>query len=149
MRYGVLVFYFHRERHLSIQSFYQFAYISHLNRDLGPGCITDIIRVARSRNRSLHLTGILIFDGDRFFQYLEGVKQHVMEIVESIRVDPRHREMQTIVDGEKQAPRFFPTWSMAYALTTDENLLMHISLQREAGLGEALLRCIPELDMEP
>lgn len=134
---------------MSISPLYHFAYVSQLNRDMGLQCVSDIVRAARSRNATLSLTGLLIFDGDNFFQYLEGEMQPVFAVIESIKRDPRHRNMCMVSQGERVTSRCFPAWNMAYALTTDETLVLEIAQQYGPALTSELVRRLPELDMEP
>ncbi|MCB4859501.1 BLUF domain-containing protein [Sphingobium sp. PNB] len=74
----------------------------------------EIVQVSIPRNRSLEVTGALLFTGNRFAQYLEGEPAAIENLKASILRDRRHREVQTIASGE--APhRHFVTWSLAYA----------------------------------
>lgn len=116
---------------------------------MGLHCVSDILRVARRRNATHHVTGLLVFDGDNFFQYLEGQIQNVSTAIASIQRDIRHRNMCMISQGEHLKSRCFPTWSMGYALTTDENFVSEIAKYQGLALASELLRRVPELDMEP
>ena len=132
-----------------MSSFYHFAYTSLLNDAAGPECITSIIHTARSRNRQLAVTGMLVFDGQSFFQYLEGPSENVLQLVASIRNDGRHRNMVVVSEGVVDGVRNFPNWSMAYALTDDEHALGRVNGLCGAALVGALEQLIPELDIEP
>lgn len=76
--------------------------------------IRDIVDISISRNRSLGVTGSLLFTGQSFTQYLEGEYAVIEELRSSIMRDPRHRDIRTI--GSRDCPhRRFVTWSLAYA----------------------------------
>ncbi|UZW55378.1 BLUF domain-containing protein [Sphingobium sp. JS3065] len=77
-------------------------------------CIRDIVTVSIPRNRSLEVTGSLLFTGRRFAQYLEGAPPAIEEIKAAILRDSRHGDVRTIASGE-YAHRRFVTWSLAYA----------------------------------
>ncbi|NYI23316.1 BLUF domain-containing protein [Sphingobium indicum] len=76
--------------------------------------IQEIVDISIPRNRSLDVTGALLFTGNRFAQYLEGAPSAIEELKASILRDPRHGEIRTIASGETPH-RYFLTWSLAYA----------------------------------
>lgn len=76
--------------------------------------IQEIVHISIPRNRSLDVTGALMFTGRRFAQYLEGAPAAIEELRASILRDRRHEEVRTVASGI--APhRHFVTWSLAYA----------------------------------
>lgn len=76
--------------------------------------IQEIVHISIPRNRSLDVTGALLFTGRRFAQYLEGAPAAIEELRASILRDTRHEEVRTVASGI--APhRHFVTWSLAYA----------------------------------
>lgn len=103
-------------------------YHSQLAPNASLTCISDIIKTARSFNAAHGLTGILVFDGERFLQYLEGPKQPVLALLERIAHDPRHVNFFIQHQGECPGERLFRNWSMGYALVDDADPL--------AGLDE-------------
>lgn len=76
--------------------------------------IQEIVHISIPRNRSLDVTGALMFTGRSFAQYLEGAPAAIEELRASILRDRRHEEVRTVASGI--APhRHFVTWSLAYA----------------------------------
>lgn len=73
-----------------------------------------IVKVARSRNASLGVTGALICSGSRFLQFIEGAADSVEALRQSILVDPRHKDIVTI-DTPVNDERLFAGWSLAYS----------------------------------
>jgi len=69
--------------------------------------------VALSRNAAQRVTGALYLDGALFFQVLEGREAEVRAIYASIRVDPRHRDVN-LIDARPLASRRFDGWSMKF-----------------------------------
>ena len=86
--------------------------IEDLTADTGTE-ISRLLVVARSRNASMNVTGALMFNEGRFTQILEGEKQAVSEIFESIKRDRRHDKV-TVVSRQDTFARRFPSWSMAF-----------------------------------
>ena len=76
--------------------------------------VRDIVAVSLPRNRSLDVTGALLFTGVRFAQYLEGPRSAITELRASIIADTRHEDVRTIASGPYEHRRFL-RWSLAYA----------------------------------
>jgi len=76
--------------------------------------IQEIVHVSIHRNRSLNVTGSLLFTGRRFAQYLEGAPAAIEELKVSILRDKRHEDIKTIASGDVPH-RHFVIWSLAYA----------------------------------
>lgn len=78
-----------------------------------PTAVQRIVQVARERNATLRVTGMLIFSGEHFVQCLEGPEEALNALLWSIRADRRHviqYEWPYADIGE----RWFPRWSMGY-----------------------------------
>ena len=78
------------------------------------GVVDAIVSVARARNSALEVTGALVFTQTHFAQCLEGPGAALDEVMNSIVADPRHCEVDIILDGPAPVRRFHG-WSMAYA----------------------------------
>jgi hypothetical protein len=73
-----------------------------------------LVQAAQARNSTEAVTGMLVVDGQRFFQWLEGPADAVARIWQSIRRDPRHHQIELL--GEHRIPmRLFAQWSMRLA----------------------------------
>ena len=82
--------------------------------------LEELARKADEANCRLRITGYLSFQKrtNTFFQFLEGPREAVLELMDSISRDERHKVFNRVDLGE-QPTRMFPTWSMLY-VTTDE-----------------------------
>jgi hypothetical protein len=97
--------------------------------------ITELALKAAAKNERLGVTGFLNYDAafETFFQFLEGEKETVEQLMLIIESDPRHRVLSQvpILEHERQAAiartsrrtdsvplatgaRMFPTWQMKY-----------------------------------
>ncbi|MET1114792.1 MAG: BLUF domain-containing protein [Comamonas sp.] len=122
-------------------------YHSRLAPDAPLSCISDVIKTARSFNASHGLTGILVFDGQHFLQYLEGPQQPLWDLLVRIAQDPRHVNFTLQHRAPCPGARVFRTWSMGYALVDDADPLA--DLGELVGL-EALAKLhamVPTLDI--
>ncbi|NJM51459.1 MAG: BLUF domain-containing protein [Sphingomonadales bacterium] len=94
-------------------------YISTADKDSkDPEKVQTLSDAAAERNRQNGLTGLLIFDGYRFMQYLEGEESMVRETYGRIKADKRHFAVVTLSEkfGEE---RQFEQWDMALRFTND------------------------------
>lgn len=114
----------------------QLIYIStvqpHVNID--PDQILD---VARRRNQAVGITGLLYFDGKRFLQVIEGQPAALLDLLERLRKDERHRAMVILSDREVER-REFGEWAMAHRQPHDDDSVL-IALERlVAGAAPAV-----------
>jgi hypothetical protein len=81
-----------------------------------------MVHAGRARNRAHDIGSVLIFDGWRFFQYLEGPTERVSALVDAIRVDTRHQQFTELCRLPCTIPTPFSTPGLNYALCYDDNL---------------------------
>jgi len=65
-------------------------YISRAKQNFTSSDLADLRDLADARNRSEDITGLLLFDGTRFIQALEGDAAAVQAVMNRIAKDPRH-----------------------------------------------------------
>ena len=94
------------------------AYTSRARLDLGEAELDEIRQSARMLNALDGITGLLLFDGTRFLQIIEGSEEAVDALVERLRRDPRHSAFE-IRDERYVDQRSFPDWSMEFATMAD------------------------------
>ncbi|MET4108109.1 BLUF domain-containing protein [Hymenobacter sp. UYP22] len=66
---------------------------------------------SRTHNDEAGITGMLLYDGNRFLQVLEGPPNSVDAIFGRISLDCRHTEVEVLANGPV-AQRQFGNWSM-------------------------------------
>ena len=91
---------------------YRIIYISSTRYAHTNGDIDAILFQSQKNNLRDGLTGLLIYDGKRFFQYLEGEETQVCRTVERIRADDRHYALVVLSEKETER-RQFGNWAMA------------------------------------
>lgn len=89
------------------------AYVSTETAPLSSSEIRDLLEVARSRNSSEGLTGMLLHRDASFFQILEGTRVAIDLVFDSIVKDARHQRVNVILN-EAIAHREFEDWRMAF-----------------------------------
>ncbi len=68
---------------------------------------------ARERNRHLGVTGMLVHEGDRFFQWLEGPNDALGVLWSSINRDTRHKDVELLGEGVTPV-RLFRDWDLRF-----------------------------------
>jgi len=118
---------------------------------LAPGAplkvISDIASRARKANEAMGITGLLVFDGMRFCQHLEGKRKEVLSLTERISKDPRHVGVDILYHGPL-AQRRFRTFGLGYTAVDDVDALARLG---EAGGEQALsqfLALVSTLDLD-
>lgn len=112
-------------------SVFELAYVSVLSRMADIRGVADIVRRARSYNREHGLTGILVFDGERFCQHIEGDREAVLLLTDRIARDTRHEQFRILHQAVSVPRRRFGEWPLAYALDSRGNVME--SLMRAQG----------------
>ncbi len=116
-------------------SLYEALYVSTLAPDQPLNVVAEIAGQARIKNARLNITGLLIFDGMRFCQQLEGTQKEVLKLTERIRNDPRHTGVEILHHGPL-AERRFHQFALAFMSVDDAEALSHLEkLDGEAAMA--------------
>ena len=120
--------------HLS-PALYEVLYVSTIAPDQPLSVVAEIAGRARIVNAELDITGLLIFDGQRFCQQLEGPQKAVLKLIERIRNDPRHINVEVLHHGPL-AGRRFQQFTLAFSTVEDVDALARMEqLDGEAALA--------------
>jgi len=123
---------------------YEILYVSTLSVDQPLSAIAAIAAQARHHNRNNGITGLLVFDGSRFCQQLEGPESAVRALMQRIRDDPRHIYVEVLHDAPL-AQRRFQNFSLGFSTLEDENALEKLERLRGRVALEAFSRLPIEL----
>ena len=78
-----------------------------------------IIATSRRCNPERGITGLLVFGSGIFFQWLEGPRDNVTQLMALLQADPRHNTVVQLSVVEEVRERLFPAWDMELVTTTD------------------------------
>ena len=92
-------------------------YTSLARLDLTGGDVAAIHETARHLNALDGITGLLLFNGRRFLQIIEGSEEAIDNLVERLRRDSRHSALE-VRDERFVAERSFPDWSMELVIVS-------------------------------
>lgn len=89
------------------------AYISKARPGLSAQCIDALLLDARAFNARIGVTGVLLYDGQRFFQYFEGSDYATDQVMSRIQASPRHSAIHLLSDGRHPRQQF-DRWYMGF-----------------------------------
>lgn len=122
-------------------------YTSELCDPAGAATVPFVIRAARVNNAIRGITGALIFDGERFCQYLEGDPDEIVRTFAAIEKDARHAHLRVLASGVVDVPRF-ARWSMAYVYAATAEVIDAIGDRSVPGVAEAFKHALAQCDAD-
>ena len=96
----------------------QLVYVSTSVKPFTNDDLFELLGKARKSNEALGITGMLLYKNSEFMQALEGDADSVHSVSAKIAKDPRHKEIQILVDDPCKQ-REFPDWSMGFQNLND------------------------------
>ena len=126
----------------------QLLYLSRLAADTSPACVAEIVRAARRRNATEGISSLLVFDGWRFCQYIEGAGAAVGELADRLCLDARHTDVKVLHQGRSAHSLALEGHSLLYALNYDDSLDRFNQIGGAAAVN-LLAGMLPSFDMEP
>jgi hypothetical protein len=89
-------------------------YRSRATTPLSGYSLYELVKTAQTRNRSSSITGLLLYDDENFYQWLEGPPASVARVMGLIAADPRHHHIEILSD-KPATTRQFANWTMRLA----------------------------------
>ncbi|MGJ7505408.1 BLUF domain-containing protein [Variovorax sp. RHLX14] len=125
---------------------YEVLYCSTLAQGLPPDTVGSIASRARMRNAERDITGLLVFDGMRFCQHLEGPPEAIDALMQQIESDPRHVGVRVVYQAPLAARRY-SGFGMGLAECEGPDLMAGVhALDGEAALRH-FLALVPSFDI--
>jgi hypothetical protein len=127
---------------------HQTIYCSRATAGVDDAAVARIIATAHRVNPERGITGLLVFGSGVFFQWIEGPRDNVTELMDRIRTDPRHEYIVTLSETEEVRERLFPDWDMELVTTTEirDVLLDALATAEDAKNIEAISLMLEHLD---
>jgi hypothetical protein len=98
---------------------YNLVYCSRATPGMDEAEVERIIKSAKRWNPAHGITGLLVFGGGVFFQWLEGPRDSVMGLMRILKSDPRHESIVPLTETEEVRERMFPDWDMELVTPDD------------------------------
>ncbi|QIK77624.1 BLUF domain-containing protein [Sphingomonas piscis] len=105
-------------------------YTSLASLDLTGADVDAILAKARELNALDGITGLLVFNGTRFLQIIEGSPPAIDDLVNRLRRDPRHSAFE-IRDEREIEDRMFADWSMELVRVSTDRIDARETVSRQ------------------
>ena len=126
---------------------YEILYVSTMAADAPLRTVADIAAQSRTANLAANITGVLVFDGMRFCQHLEGNRKQVLRLLERIRLDPRHTNVEVVHHGALNERRF-RRFSLGYTTLDEADLLEKIENLDGMAAMDAFVDMLATVDLD-
>ena len=91
--------------------------------------LSDISRTAKSNNIKYGITGLLFYHNNYFVQVIESERDALEELMSVLENDPRHKNIERIVDEETKK-RKFSDWNMDSFNLSEEDKIDPVELKK-------------------
>ena len=125
---------------------YEMLCVSALAPDTPVTAVSDIVTGARRHNLASDITGLLVFDGTRFAQLLEGARDSVFQMIEHVRSDARLVNVETLY-CERTQERRFNRFTAGFVPVEHEDALGELATREGPAALQQFLALIPVLDL--
>ncbi len=127
---------------------YNMVYCSRATEGVDDAAVSHIIETARRCNPAQGITGLLVFGSGIFFQWLEGPRDNVMQLMSNLKKDPRHEDVVQLSAVEEVRERLFPEWDMELVTGADirDVLVDALDHAKDANNANALTVLLTQLD---
>jgi len=99
----------------------QVSYVSQTSEPMAPSQLLDLLLECRENNRSSGVTGMLLYGNGTFLQVIEGEEPVIDDLVEKIKADPRHEQIQ-MLSRRNIEDREYARWTMGFERIGDDDL---------------------------
>ena len=135
----------------ALPNLYNLVYCSRAAAEVDDATVARIIATSQRRNPAWGITGLLVFGSGIFFQWLEGPREQILQLMSLLETDSRHEQIVLLSENEEVRERMFPDWAMEL-VTADhirEVLVDALESTTDAGPAEGLTRLLAQLDGGP
>ena len=133
------------------QSIHHIVYCSQVAQHMDQEALEKIIVTAKHHNPRFGITGLLVFGGGIFFQWLEGPRDNVTSLFKIITADPRHSEIVLLTKEDEFRERLFPNWDMELVEAEDIRAVLEDAMHEASDPKQKniLSHMLQELNKSP
>lgn len=124
------------------------AYLSRLAPQCDYSVFSAISRSARARNAQAGIAGVLLFDGERFFQWMYGRPEAVTAMMSTIALDRRHTGLSFRLETLLPAGDHDRTWRAGFVDAQAMDQVAATGHGEGQQLLHAIARLIEDADLE-
>ncbi len=100
---------------------YELLYTSVAKHSMSPNELFELLEQSQEKNLRLNITGFLVYHNREFMQIIEGEKETVLYLYDTIANDERHTSVKTFWE-HSISERGFSKWSMGFINPENLNL---------------------------
>jgi hypothetical protein len=124
-------------------------YISQLAPERGCAVFSAICRSARSYNIERGIAGVLLFDGERFFQWLHGAHDEVSQLMDTITADPRHTQVRVLLNAQWPTPEHERGWRAGFVDPEALDAFAALDPADGSAMLDGLAGLVAQADLDP
>lgn len=109
--------------------------------------IAEVLVEARTKNAARGISGVLIFDGNRFMQLFEGESNTVMQLFRRIEQDTRHINVRWLHDAVIEQRQFASFQSGYWYDDSEHGPIASLNGVTGANLRNAMMSRIEAFDL--
>ncbi len=96
----------------SLPLLYHVVYCSRAAGRVDDAEVGRIVASAQRHNPARGITGMLVFGNGVFFQWIEGPRVAIQQLMATLHADPRHHDIVSLNQTEEVRERLYPDWDM-------------------------------------
>jgi hypothetical protein len=100
---------------------HEIIYLSRASEPMAPEALAALMETSRIDNVARGITGVLIYHQQEFLQLIEGERDAVNALYQSICNDPRHQQTYTMWSNPI-SERSFADWAMGFVAPLEADL---------------------------
>lgn len=135
--------------HQSAAESLHIVYSSRLASGADHTAYADVCRVSRRRYVKDRVSGVLLFDGQRFCQWLQGELDATRALMRRISFDRRHAEITTMLHAPMPTCSFAQGWRAGFVDSEALDRFLRIELNSPDQVLSAFGRLLATADIEP
>ncbi|MBX3644699.1 MAG: BLUF domain-containing protein [Rubrivivax sp.] len=124
-------------------------YLSRLAPDRDWTVFGSVCATARTRNADEGIAGVLLFDGERFLQWLQGPAERVASLMRAITADARHTDLRVLLQAPRPAAAAAGSWRAGFVDAEAMDAFAALDTADPEALLDGLARLIACADLEP
>ena len=135
----------------ALPALYHFVYCSRAASGVDEAEVGRIVELAQRNNMARGITGVLVFGGGVFFQWIEGPAAQIQKLIANLHNDPRHHDIVSLSQSEEKRERLYPNWEMEKVEAEGIRAVLQDALESAEDKNNiaALKRIIEHFDSRP
>lgn len=133
-----------------LENIVHLSYCSHTQAPIKQSELDLILEASKRNNKRDDITGLLTYSGEVFVQFLEGPHDAVHQLMNRLKVDPRHKDIIVLSEGSDHE-RILSGWDMELVTQKEAYQVLQNALgdvetyEKIIGLSSLLAKLAPNI----